>query len=1000
MTVKTPGRIGKVHIVWGKYIHVLLSVILLLSVFISNTETKAAFLADEITPVGTELPVAQPTLDGPTQPPDELPAELPTAEPTPIPTDTVTAEPTPIPIDTATAEPTPIPTDTATAQPTVEITQPPEISVTELLPLILPVQSLRQRGAANVYYHAGTGKVRFLGAQAGRALAQPYGLSADVAAAEAAQTFLGAYGGMFGLADAGQELTLKSPNESLDRGRSKVRFQQVYNGIPVLAGELVANLDAAKNILSVSGEILPDINIDTQATVDAEVARQTALNLVSKVYGVDQATLQVSEAQLWIYNPVLLTSEKGRTSLVWRMEVTPVELGPIRELVLVDAHRGHIVLNFNQVDTAKSWQTYTAGNGTSLPGTLVCTGATCPSSDTHVLGAHNNASSTYDFYNTNFGRDSINGAGMTLISTVHYDWNYDNAFWNGTQMVYGDYRTYPIADDVVAHEMTHGVTNYESNLFYYYQSGAINESISDVFGEFVDLWNGTGTDTPAVRWYMGEDVQPGGAIRNMKNPPEFSNPDKMTSSYYYTGSGDNGGVHYNSGVGNKAAYLMVDGGSFNGYTITGLGLTKVAHIWYEANRNLLTSGSDYADLQTALYQACLNKVGTAGITLADCNTVRDANLAVQMGTQPPGAAAAPEALVCNSGQVVGTTIYQDDLESGGGNFDFGAIAGISAWTDTSPYGPYAHSGSGYLYADDYYTNSNSYAAMDRDYALPALTTGSHHYLRFDHAFDLESGYDGGILEYSTNSGSTWNSAMTLINSGRTSTGTISAGAAFTGRSAGYNSTRALLDSLAGQNVRFRWRLLTDPNTYYWGWWVDDVKLYTCGVPPSAVALAPSAVAQGTAANTVVGTLTTTGGTSPITYTLVNNATGGTGACTTGTDDLNNDMFKIGGGSNNQILVNTTVTSGIKKICVRATDSATPAAYYTKALTITVNPSPTNIVLAPSAVAQGTVANIVIGTLTTTGGTPPYTYLLVTAAGTGGGTCAAGDADDNTKFQLA
>ena len=100
----------------------------------------------------------------------------------------------------------------------------------------------------------------------------------------------------------------------------------------------------------------------------------------------------------------------------------------------------------------------------------------------------------------------------------------------------------------------------------------------------------------------------------MSNPPLYSDPDKMTSANYYTGTGDGGGVHYNSGINNKAAYLMVDGGTFNGRTVTALGANKTLAIYYEVQTNLLISGADYADLYNALYQGCLNLVGgSAGI---------------------------------------------------------------------------------------------------------------------------------------------------------------------------------------------------------------------------------------------------------------------------------------------------------------------------------------------------------------------------------------------------
>src|SRR5688500_11242490 len=160
---------------------------------------------------------------------------------------------------------------------------------------------------------------------------------------------------------------------------------------------------------------------------------------------------------------------------------------------------------------------------------------------------------------------------MIVISSVHYGSSYDNANWNGEQMIYGDAYGFPLADDVVAHELTHGVTEHESNLFYYYQSGAINESFSDLWGEFYDQTNGQGKDASGVRWLMGEDVSGLGALRNMRNPPAFGDPATMSSPNYYEGEDHSGGVHSHSGVNNKAVYLMVDGGSFHGRTITALG---------------------------------------------------------------------------------------------------------------------------------------------------------------------------------------------------------------------------------------------------------------------------------------------------------------------------------------------------------------------------------------------------------------------------------------------
>jgi hypothetical protein len=315
--------------------------------------------------------------------------------------------------------------------------------------------------------------------------------------------------------------------------------------------------------------------------------------------------------------------------------------------------------------------TYTAKNGTSLPGTFLCnqidlncTNNANPDAD----AAHRYAIGTYNLYASQHDRDSIDNNGMVIISTADYGSNYGNAFWNEEQMVYGDKYGHAMADDVVAHELTHGVTQYESNLFYYYQSGAINESFSDLWGEYYDQINGQGNDTTGVKWLIGEDVSGLGAMRSMSNPPTFGDPDKMSSVNYYEGAGDNGGVHTNSGVNNKAVYLMANGGTFNGKTVTTLGWEKTAAIYYEANTNLLASGADYSDLYYTLQQACTNLIGQKTITAMDCREVKDALDAVEMNGQP-----APNfntnAPLCPNAALPNIT-FADDLETGLSNWTF------------------------------------------------------------------------------------------------------------------------------------------------------------------------------------------------------------------------------------------------------------------------------------------------------------------------------------------
>jgi DNA-binding beta-propeller fold protein YncE len=275
-------------------------------------------------------------------------------------------------------------------------------------------------------------------------------------------------------------------------------------------------------------------------------------------------------------------------------------------------------------------RTYTAAGGSILPGSFLCdqTQLTCSNgADTDADNAHQYAADTFVFYNTYHGRNSIDNHGSTITSSVHYGINYYNAFWNGFQVVYGDWMA---ADDVVGHELTHGVTQHTSSLIYAYQSGAINESFSDLWGEFIDQTNGSGNDTESVKWLIAEDSF-NRAMRSMKNPPAYGNPDKMSSLLYYNGSADNGGVHINSGVNNKAVYLMVEGNAFNGRTITGIGLNKTAAVYYEAQVYHLTMGANYNDLYYALLQACQNLIGgTDGITQSDCDQVQAAAEAVEM----------------------------------------------------------------------------------------------------------------------------------------------------------------------------------------------------------------------------------------------------------------------------------------------------------------------------------------------------------------------------------
>lgn len=215
------------------------------------------------------------------------------------------------------------------------------------------------------------------------------------------------------------------------------------------------------------------------------------------------------------------------------------------------------------------------------------------SGDKEVDDTYDFAGATRDFYKDVLERNSIDDNGMKLMSTVNYGQNYENAFWNGTQMTYGrpgaesPFKTFVLMD-VAGHEVTHGVTEKVAGMIYYGQSGALNESMSDVFGELIQQ-KAKGIKAEDATWDIGEGIWKDGvkgtALRNMLNPGSAYNDDKVgkdpqpghMKDYVQTWS-DNGGVHYNSGIPNRAFALFAK--EVGGFAWEGPG-----KIWYEAMKN-------------------------------------------------------------------------------------------------------------------------------------------------------------------------------------------------------------------------------------------------------------------------------------------------------------------------------------------------------------------------------------------------------------------------------
>lgn len=250
---------------------------------------------------------------------------------------------------------------------------------------------------------------------------------------------------------------------------------------------------------------------------------------------------------------------------------------------------------------------YSASNGTTLPGTQKRAEGGAATGDPAVDEAYDGLGATFDLYWDVFGRNSIDGNGMDLKATVHYGNKYNNAFWNGAQMVFGDgdgviFNRFTIAIDVEGHELTHGVTGATAGLEYHDQPGALNELISDVFGSMVKQ-RFKGQSAAQADWLIGQGLLAAGingvALRSMKAPgtayddPKLGKdpqPDHM--SHYVNTTSDNGGVHINSGIPNKAFFLVAVGLGGNSWD-------RAGPIWYKTlTDSRLTATASFLDFAT------------------------------------------------------------------------------------------------------------------------------------------------------------------------------------------------------------------------------------------------------------------------------------------------------------------------------------------------------------------------------------------------------------------
>lgn len=456
-------------------------------------------------------------------------------------------------------------------------------------------------------------------------------------------------------------------NEIKDQvGYVHYRYQQTFKGFPV-EGSMVLLHSKAGNIDAVNGDFFPHLNLACVSFLNEKAALQRALDHISadvykwelpgeeefiKAEKGDPNASFYPKGELVIV-PSDLNYQNPEFKFAFKFNVyahSPMS----RNLIYIDARTGEIVGMENRIHTVDSTgiavtkysgtqtiitdftgslfrlresgrgngiETYDMNQGTSYNNSVDFTdnnnnwNNVNAQQDEVATDAHWGAERTYDYFLQNFNRNSINGTGFTLLSYVHYGSNYNNAFWDGSRMTYGDGNgstfTPLTAVDVTGHEITHGLTNFTANLVYSYESGALNESFSDIFGAAIEHF----ADSAQFDWKIGEDMTPNNqGIRNMENPNLFNDPDTYLGTSWWTSAGDNGGVHTNSGVQNKWYQLLVEGGTGTNdnnqsYSVTGLGFSKADQIAFRNLTVYLTPSSQYADARFYGIQSAIDLYG-------------------------------------------------------------------------------------------------------------------------------------------------------------------------------------------------------------------------------------------------------------------------------------------------------------------------------------------------------------------------------------------------------
>ncbi len=485
-----------------------------------------------------------------------------------------------------------------------------------------------------------------------------------------------------------EDMSFVLQNKQVDqKGDIHYRYNQTYNGIPIFGSTYIVHTSNNK-VYSYNGKIIPSLNISSTPSISEQAALSFVLAkfnatlykwqipgeeiMLKKITGNNEATYYPKGELYYVPETFLPAGRKGdfkshNYKLAYRFDIYAAK--PLkREYVFIDAITGEIIFSLNRIQTTDvpgtavtkysgtqafvtdstgvgSYRLRETGRGNGIEtynlhaDTAHASAVDFTDTDNYwnnvntaqdevATDAHWGAEKTYDYYKIKFNRNSIDDNGFKLLSYVHYDVGYNNAFWDSQCMTYGDgdgsqYSPFT-ALDICGHEISHGLDEKTANLAYQNEPGAMNEGFSDIFGTCIEWFAKPAT----ANWTMGEDI--GSAFRDMSNPKSHGQPDTYLGVNWDSIQQE---VHKNDGVLDYWFYLIAHGKSGtndNGvaYNVTGISLDSAAAIAFRTLTVYLTPSSDYAD---ARYYSILSAMDLFGPCTPEVETVADAWYAVGVG---------------------------------------------------------------------------------------------------------------------------------------------------------------------------------------------------------------------------------------------------------------------------------------------------------------------------------------------------------------------------------